>query len=196
MELPRSWLPPAALAAAQVAWWPLDALRSGGAAPGPVAVGTGLLAVCLAAAVLGLRRQAPVGALAGVTAVAVLGPTASFPGALDVFGAAGVALALHAVAVRCEAATVVIAGAAHLCWQLLWGTVLYGGSRGAASRPRPRRPAARGRHRHRSGQAPPGWPPGTPPPHGWPGPRRSGAGPPTRSATGWPANSTTSAPTT
>ncbi|WP_410539730.1 sensor histidine kinase [Streptomyces sp. KL2] len=133
MELPRSWLPPAALAAAQVAWWPLDALRSGGAAPGPVAVGAGLLAVCLAASVLGLRRQAPVGALAGVTAVAVLGPAASFPGALDVFGSAGVALALHAVAVRCEAAAIVIAGAAHLCWQLLWGTVLYGGSRGAAA---------------------------------------------------------------
>ncbi|MCG3040063.1 sensor histidine kinase [Streptomyces fenghuangensis] len=136
MEAPRPWptlAAPAALAVAQIAWWPLGALRPGGGAPGPVEAGAGLLAVCLAAAVLGLRRRAPVGALAGVTAVAVLGPAASFPGALDVFGGAGVALALHAVAVRREAATIVIAGAAHLCWQLLWGAVLYGGSRGAAA---------------------------------------------------------------
>ncbi|MFH0252190.1 hypothetical protein ACG5V6_28810, partial [Streptomyces chitinivorans] len=84
MEAPRPWptlAAPAALAVAQIAWWPL-----GGGAPGAVEAGAGLLAVCLAAAVLGLRRRAPVGALAGVTAVAVLGPAASFPGAPDVFG--------------------------------------------------------------------------------------------------------------
>ncbi|GAA2417450.1 histidine kinase [Streptomyces glaucosporus] len=121
----RDWLPPAALAAAQLLWWPLDALRHPGAA-GPVPVGAGLLAMALAVVLLAWRRRAPVHVLAGVTAVAAVAPTVSFPGALDVFAGAGTAVALYAVAVRHDATTTVITGLTQLCWQLAWIAGLHG----------------------------------------------------------------------
>ncbi|MEE1940118.1 histidine kinase [Streptomyces sp. TRM 70361] len=127
----RDWLPPAALAVAQLLWWPLDALRHPGAA-GAVPVGAGLLAVALTAVLLARRRRAPVHVLAAVTAVAAVAPSVSFPGALDVFAGAGAALALYTVAVRYDAPTALIAGLTQLCWQLVWSAALHGTGGGTA----------------------------------------------------------------
>ncbi|WP_157839991.1 sensor histidine kinase [Streptomyces megasporus] len=125
----RDWLSPAALAAAQLLWWPLDALRHPGAT-GPVPVGAGLLAMAVAVVLLAWRRRAPVHVLAGVTAVAATAPAVSFPGALDVFAAVGTAVALYTVAVRHDATTAVITGVTQLCWQLVWLSGLHGAGGG------------------------------------------------------------------
>ncbi|MCS0638490.1 histidine kinase [Streptomyces sp. LP05-1] len=119
-------LPPALVLLAQAAVWPGPALACGGAG---VAAGELLAAVVLGAVMttaLLVRSSHPVPVLALTGLACAVGAGALPAGAVALWGTAGVALALGAVAVERDTTTAVLSAGTLAAWQALHGVTLHG----------------------------------------------------------------------